>query len=137
MRPGWGIRTLHNPPPAALVAVGAMAGASVRWAISELAVAVGLSLSIAILALNVAGSAFVGWLSGRGYRDRRLWPLAAVGFGGGLTTFSNFVLDIALRLDGGEVTSSAGLATTTVVLALLAALVARRRATKSLTHPHR
>lgn len=134
-RPSPGILDLDRVPPTVLVALGAALGTAVRW-LAEEAVATpalaldSLAVGLVIAGLNVAGSALVGWLAGRGHRGSSLWRLGAIGFGGGLTTFSSYVVDVARRLDQGDFTGAAGLSAANIVLTIAAAAVAY-----SLAHP--
>ena len=135
-RPSPGMLDLDRVPPAVLVAVGAALGTAIRWMAEEVvtapALALGsLAIGLAIAGLNVVGSALVGWLAGRGHRGSSLWRLGVIGFGGGLTTFSAYVVDVARRLDQGDLTAAAGLSAVNIVLTIAAAAVAYSLASPS------
>ena len=109
-----------------LVAVGGIVGALARWFILDLTSDTDLR-SFILLAINVVGSGIVGWIAGRGYGPDRygepahkdgetIWPLAAIGFCGGLTSFASFTLDVAERLEAGEISNAATLTVLTVFL---------------------
>lgn len=111
------------------VALGAIVGATVRWAVTTGLPATDLPWTV--LAVNVVGSLVLG-LAGPALTrpDRR--ALVGVGFCGGLTTFSSFALDTAVFLDEGRVAvAGANLAATLVLpaAALAAALAWHRRRT--------
>lgn len=112
-----------------------MAGTSLRWTAEEQAG--GDNLGLVVAALNIVGSALVGWLSGRGHKGSSLWAFAAIGFGGGLTTFSSYAVDTARRLDGQDLGSATGVGAGTVILALGAAVLARTWAARSVAEAHR
>lgn len=109
-----------------LVAVGGIVGALLRWFILDLTSDSDLR-SFALLAINVVGAGIIGWLAGRGFEPdhhgeaiqknaNTIWPLAAIGFCGGLTSFAAFTLDIAERLDAGEISNAATLTVLTLAL---------------------
>lgn len=86
------------PLAVALVAIGGVSGTLLRWA-AESSVTED-ARSAVVLAVNIVGSALLGWLIGRGSPHRAAhWWWTGAGFCGGLTTFSSFALDVAARLD--------------------------------------
>lgn len=92
------------------VAVGGAAGAGSRWAIVE-AVGETTGWPWAIFAANVVGSFLLGLLVGAFPVTRSATPFlagAATGFCGALTTFSSFVLDLALFLRDDRVALAIG-----------------------------
>ncbi len=99
-----------------LVFAGGACGAVTRWGVTELASGVGTTV-----ALNVLGSLLLGWLAARS-RFKALWWFGAVGFCGGLTTFSRFALDAAIWLDGDRVADGIGMIVATTLGAIGAAL---------------
>lgn len=108
-----------------LVAVGGALGTIVRYGMSSILSGVGT-----VLALNVIGSLFLGWLAAR-HRNSSLWRMVGVGFCGGLTTFSTFALDVATWLDRGDVADGVGLLTVTVFGALGAVVTGFALGTRS------
>jgi len=73
------------------------------------------------LPINVVACFLLGWLSSARHRvGANVMHLGAVGFCGGLSTFSSFVADVAL-LAGGGGAGPAGLAITIEIVAGLGA----------------
>ncbi len=87
--------------------------------------------ALTILGLNIVGSVLIGLLAGRGLQDEPAWTLGALGFCGGLTTFSTFALDTARYLNNGNVSSALGLVIATVALATIAAGIGYRLGQRS------
>jgi CrcB protein len=105
-------------PRFVLVGLGALAGVSLRWEVESVTSDDGRSL--ALIGLNLIGSILVGWLAGSGFASPSpVWALAATGFSGGLTTFSSFALDVALRINGDATAEAFGLVVATVFLAVV------------------
>ncbi len=115
-----------------LIAAGGAVGVLVRWGVLDLMHA---QTILAILGLNIVGSVLIGLLAGRGLQDQPAWTLGALGFCGGLTTFSTFALDTASYLDNGNVSSAFGLIIATVALATIAAGVGYRVGQRSRNSP--
>lgn len=119
-----------SPRLVALVAVGGAVGSVVRWAATALTPADGQVYTI--LVLNIVGSALVGWLAGAGHGPRSgqvvsdVWATGAIGFGGGVTTFATFAVQIAIRLDEGAVASGLAFTGVTAVAAVGAAVAGFR-----------
>jgi fluoride exporter len=111
----------------AAIALGGGLGATLRWAVLATVEPAG-DLPWPVLALNVVGSFLLGVLlaeeARRGPRARvLLHDAGAIGFCGGLTTFSTFALDITTQLRDDAVGAAALYTMLSVVLAL-GALVA-------------
>lgn len=119
-----------------LVAAGGVLGAFLRWAILD--VANDDVRSFALLAVNALGAGLVGWLAGRGYQPgspvedeskdgHTIWPFVATGFAGGLTSFATFAVDVAERIDSGELSNALTLTILTVIFSVgLAGFLWRR-----------
>jgi len=97
MIPAYGA-AVELPKPF-LVAIGAIAGATVRWAIAEAVDHHFWSLTL----VNSVGAALLGALV-IFFRDADATPrlLLGVGFCGALTTFSTLAYEVAVRLDAGN-----------------------------------
>ena len=116
---------MERSSPVLLVSGGAALGSALRWGAEALSNEA--SQSLILVALNVLGAAFVGWLAGRGHvGPSPIWYLLSIGLAGGLTSFSSFALDVARRLDSGSLAPAAGLALATMGLAIIAAGVGYR-----------
>lgn len=116
---------------AAAIAIGAMAGAGIRWALTQ-ALGPG-GVDPALLAVNLTGSLLLGILSGArpATVSARTEALLGAGFCGALTTWSSLALHTATQYRAGSwlapsVWLLANLAGG-VALALLARRATRRR----------
>lgn len=104
------------------IAAGGVVGAAVRWTVVE---ACGdVAWAWPILALNVIGSFALGVLLAEEQRNPgariALADFGAIGFCGGLTTFSTFAVEVAMLLDAGQVTEAIAYGTVSVVGAIAA-----------------
>lgn len=100
-----------------VVAVGGVAGALLRWVVGEVVT----DAAMAVLVVNTAGTGLLGAVTRgalQGPPVRRL--LIGVGFCGGLTTFSTFAVEVAVRLDAGRPVDGLGLMLISLVLGLFA-----------------
>lgn len=123
------------------IALGGALGATVRWAALAVAEPSGV-LPWPVLALNAVGSFLLGVLlaeeASRGPRARvLLHDAGAIGFCGGLTTFSTFALDVTTQLRDGAVGAAALYTMLSVGLALgaLVAGAALRHRVAALAEP--
>ncbi len=102
-------------PKPILVAAGGVAGATVRWGVVE-------TLDHAVWSLfivNTAGAFLLGVIVHsqlQGNLPVRL--VFGFGFCGALTTFSTLTVEVATRLDDGEVLAALGVGTTSLSLGL-------------------
>lgn len=122
---GW-LWPLGPLGPLRFVALGGVAGATVRWA---LLLSFGPGRGVAVLAaVNIAGSILLGLFiglhltrSGRQRLDAEGLLLGGAGFCGALTDFAAFSVQVARALDQGQVGRAAATAFGTAFLALLGA----------------
>jgi CrcB protein len=118
------------------VAVGGALGSVCRWAALEIAggdaAAIGTDATaqralLTTLAINVLGSLLVGLLTAwRHSIDSTRLLATGTGFAGGFTTFSNFAVAVAQKLDDGELVSALSNGFGTALLAVLAAGIGYR-----------
>ena len=100
MPTGW------SGPRAVVIAVGGAAGAATRWGVIT-SVSVPGQIPWPVLAVNLVGSFLLGIVLAEEWSHPRarlvLHDGAAIGFCGGLTTFSTFSLEIVNLLRDGHV----------------------------------
>ena len=89
------------------IALGAVAGANLRYAVSRLSARhISASLPYGTLIINVTGSFILGfflvWTSERVLADPRWRALIAVGFCGSYTTFSSYSYESFLLFEQGH-----------------------------------
>ena len=135
-RPGrlGDVRGTWDRRRAAAIAIGGVAGAGVRWAvIAGAGVGVG-GFPWPVLAVNVAGSVLLGVVLAEesAHRATRLvlHDGVAIGFCGGLTTFSTFAVEIAALVGDGHLITAGvyGLASVLgAVLGVVAGAASLRR----------
>lgn len=121
---------MHTPGHLPMVAIGAAAGACVRWAIGEIVVVDAFPWHT--LLVNVVGCAAFAAVTARPI-PMRVDRLLAAGFCGGLTTFSTFAVEIVDLIDRDK----AGIAIIYVTLSLLLGLVAFRAVRHQMAQPPR
>ena len=109
------------------VALGGMAGASVRYGLSELRAIGDGSFPWATFAENVGGCLLLGVamvvIARRCAAGSLVRPLVAVGFLGSFTTFSAFIIEGELMVRSGDSTLAAAYWTASLAAGLVAALV--------------
>ena len=106
----------------ALVALGAMPGALLRWQSSvQLGPFLGGNAGADLL-VNLVGSFILGFLAGPIPRRTSLLLLVGIGFCGSLTTFSSWMLDVAKLIQAGRSSSGLLLVAASLALGLLCAL---------------
>lgn len=105
---------------ALLVAIGGAAGVLARYGIGRLVDP--NDLPVATVAINVTGSALLGFLVAvGGSLAPEIRTALAVGVLGGFTTFSTFSVDVWLDLEAGRVGEALLYAAASVVLGVAAA----------------
>lgn len=110
----------------ASVAIGAVAGAGIRWALSR---ALGPSgVDTAILAVNLTGATLLGLLTGvrPGAMSARTEALLGAGFCGALTTWSSLALHTATEYRAGSWIEPSLWLTANLVGGVALAITARR-----------
>jgi CrcB protein len=117
---------VNRPHPALAIFAGGMLGALARTAVGEVLPAAPGSWPWATLAVNVLGSALLGWAFTRLPAGAWERPLLTTGFCGALTTFSTFQLELLQMLDDGRVAMAATYAAISVAAGLIAVRVAER-----------
>ena len=90
------------------IALGAVAGANLRYAVSRLSARhISASLPYGTLIINATGSFILGfflvWTSERVLADPRWRALIAVGFCGSYTTFSSYSYESFLLFEQGHI----------------------------------
>lgn len=116
MRSAWDVRR------AGAIAVGGIAGAATRWAVLGTFEPSG-QMPWAVLVINVAGSVLLGVLLAEewSHPPSRLFlhDGGAIGFCGGLTTFSTFTLEVVNLARAGHVGVAASYGVLSVVLSIV------------------
>ena len=104
------------------VLAGGAAGATLRWGIGE----VGWSTATTLLVVNTVGCLVLGAVIAE-WSDRDHPARLALGVGvcGGLTTFSGLAVELALRLDDGDLTGVVLLTTASIGFGVLALGIGR------------
>ncbi|MEO0492423.1 MAG: CrcB family protein [Actinomycetota bacterium] len=104
------------------VLAGGVAGSVGRWAISE----AGWSGATTMLVVNTLGSFVLGIvIAAVPDRDNPVRLALGIGVCGGLTTFSGLAVDLATRLDAGQIGEAAGMTFASLALGLVAFLGGR------------
>ena len=112
---------MHVSKPV-LVAIGGVAGAATRSAISDV-----IDNDLwSLVTVNSAGAFLLGFIVRSKVGSQGLRLGVGVGFCGALTTFSTLALDLATRLDEGHLNDAAGFAVVTVAIGVAAAVAGTR-----------
>ncbi len=105
-------------PKPVLVAIGGVAGAAIRWSVTELFDRALWSL----MSVNSAGAFLLAFLVRGRVTRADVHLFLGVGFCGALTTFSTLAFEVAARLDDGNLSDAAGFTIVTVVVGLAGAV---------------
>jgi fluoride exporter len=107
------------------ILAGGAAGTLARWRIEVWVNAPAGHWPWATLAVNLAGTFLLGWLSGAVTPDSVARALVGTGFCGALTTFSSFQVETLHIADDGRVGLAAAYAAVSLALGVAAALAGR------------
>jgi len=122
---GVATRTWSSPRVLA-IAIGGAVGATVRWAVLEAFPNKG-PFPWGALTVNIAGSLLLGALVAEEWHPPRLRLLlhdaCAIGFCGGLTTFSTYAVDVVGLLDSDHLATAVAYTVTTVLATVIAVIV--------------
>ena len=103
-----------------------VAGASLRWAASEI-----IDNPLwTLLLLNSAGAFILGTLLRTQAEHSSIRLYLGVGFCGSLTTFSTLAAEIAERIDHGQIANAIGFTAVTVGVGLVAVMAGSRLGTQ-------
>ncbi len=102
-----------------IAAAGAL-GVLARHGIAE-ATGAGRASLLAIVAVNVAGSFALGWLTASGWGSPEARAAIGTGFLGGFTTYSTFTVQAVVEADAGRWALGGAYVAGSVVLGLAAA----------------
>ena len=118
----------HSPtlPRVVAIASGGAAGATARWAVLAAFPTAG-PFPWSVLTANIAGSLVLGALLAEEWRHPRLRLLlhdaGAIGFCGGLTTFSTYAVGVVHLLDGDHLGTAIVYTLASVLATLIAVIV--------------
>ena len=108
-----------------MVGLGGAAGSMLRYAVTLLGAASGISGNVATFAVNVLGSFLIGLFTGC-CREGSLLLLLTVGLCGGFTTFSTFSLQNVRMLQDGKIGMAAVYILSSLIVCILAAWLGYR-----------
>ncbi len=108
------------------IATAGVVGAAFRWLITE---SIGNPLWTLLL-VNSVGAFFLGVLLRTHAEHSSIRLCLGVGFCGSLTTFSTLVVEIAERIDHGQIANAFGFTTVTVGVGLIAVIAGNRLGTQ-------
>jgi CrcB protein len=113
-------------PRVLAIASGGAAGATARWAVLDAFPSTG-PFPWSVLTVNIAGSLLLGALVAEEWRPPRLRLLlhdaGAIGFCGGLTTFSTYAVGVVHLVDSDHVATAITYTLTTVLATVIAVIV--------------
>lgn len=107
------------------LAIAGIVGAVLRWAVTE---TIDDPLT-ALLVVNSAGAFILGMLLRTHAQNSSFRLCVGVGFCGSLTTFSTLAVEIAERIDHGQIANAIGFTALTVGIGLVAVLTGHRLGT--------
>lgn len=108
------------------IAAAGIAGASLRWAATEI---IDDPLTT-LLVVNSAGAFLLGMLLRTRAENSSIRLFLGVGFCGSLTTFSTLAAETAERIDHGQLADAFGFTAATVGIGLVAVLAGHRLGTQ-------
>ncbi|MFN3219540.1 MAG: fluoride efflux transporter FluC [Acidimicrobiales bacterium] len=118
--------TSLDPRTASAIAIGGVVGATLRFTIGEVFSDTD-DWPWAVFVVNIVGCAALGWLvARRAALPDRVFAAAAIGFCGGLTTFSAFAVDLAVMARDDRLGLFAGYLLSSFACGLVAYAVGRR-----------
>ena len=124
-RPGVAPHAHHGPGPIAVLVAGGAIGTLTRYGVERALPAATAGFPWATFGVNVAGTFVLATvltvLVARHPGDRWLRPLIAVGFCGGLTTFSTLMVEVDQRVQHGHTAVAVTYLVATVVAGVVAA----------------
>lgn len=113
----------------AAVALGAVLGASGRWAIGEALASDGFPW--ATLLVNLVGCAAIGWFASRLQRGTVAWYFVITGVLGGFTTASAFAVEARQLVDDDRAVTALVYVAVSIVGGLVAVAAARHQAQRA------
>lgn len=109
----------------ALVALGGVVGAAIRWIVAEALPRDVGGFPWATLSVNITGCLLIGLAARRLVPGTAVWLALVVGMLGGLTTFSTFAVETRSLVDAGESGTALIYMASTLAIGLAATEIAR------------
>ncbi|MDE0607251.1 MAG: CrcB family protein [Acidimicrobiaceae bacterium] len=113
------------------LAIAGIVGAVLRWAVTEI---VDDPLTT-LLVVNSVGAFILGMLLRTHAENSSIQLFLGIGFCGSLTTFSTLAVEIAERIDRGQIADAIGFTAVTVGVGLVAVLSGHRLGTQLAGRP--